>query len=349
MGEVWGAKMRTIGAPAPYYHDIAIAPPARHPLEGLPPDAQAQTPPLSHWLHLTDGKRLRATHWQPGGAAKGTVLLFTGRTEYAEKYGLIALSLQAAGYAIATVDWRGQGLSDRLIPNPMIGHVERFGDYQRDTAALVAYAKALELPRPYHMLAHSMGGAIGLRALWQHLPVRSAFFTAPMWGIAMAQALRPAAASLTSFSQRTGFAQVLAPTQLSLSYVAIAPFELNLLTSDAAQYERLRAQVKAQARLGLGGVSMGWLSEALRENRRAARAPSPDIPCVTCLGGHEAIVDPDAVHARMGAWPKGQLHIFPKARHELLMEAPDIRAQVLGHALDLFNATGAEAEVEARP
>ena len=342
MGAVGGAQTCVIGEPAPYHHDIAIAPPARLPLEGLPDGAEAQSPPLSHWLHLSDGIRLRATHWRPEGQAKGTVLLFTGRTEYAEKYGLVALSLQAAGYAIATIDWRGQGLSDRLTANPMIGHVERFGDYQRDTAALLAYAKAMSLPRPYHMLAHSMGGAIGLRALWQHMPVKSAFFTSPMWGIALAPALRPAAASLTGFSRRTGFSHLLAPTQLSFSYVAVAPFEMNLLTSDAPQYERLRAQVKAQPLLGLGGVSMGWLSEALRENRRAARAPSPDIPCITCLGGQESIVDPDAVHARMGAWPKGQLHIFPKGRHELLMEAPHIRAQVLSHALELFNATGSQ-------
>lgn len=333
-----GKATSLIGAQAPYYHDLAFAPAARLPLSDLP--AGDLPPAQAHWLHLAEGLRLRATHWPGQAPLRGTVLLFNGRTEYAEKYGIVVQTLQAQGYAVATIDWRGQGLSDRVGPNPMIGHVKKFNDYQRDTAALMAYVKAMDLPRPFHMLAHSMGGAIGLRALWRKLPVKSAVFTAPMWGIAMAQALRPAAVSLSAFSQRTGFAHMLAPTQVSFSYVAVAPYELNLLTSDAGQFERMRAQVKAQARFGLGGVSMGWLSEALHENRIAARAPSPDIPCVTCLGGQEAIVDPEAIHARMGAWPKGQLHMFPKARHELLMESPEIRAQVLTHALDLFNTTG---------
>ena len=72
-------------------------------------------------------------------------------------------------------------------------------DYQRDVAAVMALARAEALARPpFHLVSHSMGGAIGLRALHDGLPVRAAVFSAPMWGIRMHPALRPLAWALAT-------------------------------------------------------------------------------------------------------------------------------------------------------
>ena len=79
-----------------------------------------------HWVQTQDGLRLRLGVWRNG--AKGTVLIFPGRTEYIEKYGGAAAALAKAGYTSLAIDWRGQGLSDRLLPNRLIGHVCRFSD-----------------------------------------------------------------------------------------------------------------------------------------------------------------------------------------------------------------------------
>lgn len=84
--------------PAPLYTDIAPGP------EG----GQA------HWAETSDGKRIRLGHW-PCAGARGTVLLFPGRTEYIEKYGLCAADFARRGLATMAIDWRGQGLSDRLL------------------------------------------------------------------------------------------------------------------------------------------------------------------------------------------------------------------------------------------
>ncbi len=56
---------------------------------------------VAHWAVTSDGKRIRVAHW-PLTGAKGTVLIFTGRTEYIEKYAHIAADLHAAGYAVAS-------------------------------------------------------------------------------------------------------------------------------------------------------------------------------------------------------------------------------------------------------
>ncbi|MEL6587669.1 MAG: alpha/beta fold hydrolase, partial [Pseudomonadota bacterium] len=91
--------------------------------------------------------------------------MFPGRTEYVEKYSDAAAHLAAAGYASAAIDWRGQGLTTRPRHNKRIGHVEDFHDYQKDVQAMLAVCEAEELPRPYMLLGHSMGGLIGLRAV----------------------------------------------------------------------------------------------------------------------------------------------------------------------------------------
>ena len=74
------------------------------------------------WVHAEDGVRLRLGYW-PLEGAKGTVLIMPGRTEYVEKYGRVARELAARGYAAVALDWRGQGLADRLGRVPSVGHV----------------------------------------------------------------------------------------------------------------------------------------------------------------------------------------------------------------------------------
>ena len=66
----------------------------------------------AYWITAADGVRLRVAVW-PKDNARGTIVLFPGRTEYVEKYGRVAEELTAAGYAVTAIDWRGQG---RALP-----------------------------------------------------------------------------------------------------------------------------------------------------------------------------------------------------------------------------------------
>lgn len=102
------------------------------------------------------------------------------------------------------LDWRGQGMSDRLQDNTCPGHIGHFADYQRDVVELVVAAQELDLPRPWHLLAHSMGGAIGLAALQGGLPVASVVFSAPMWGINLRGIPEPVALAMAAGLSRLG-------------------------------------------------------------------------------------------------------------------------------------------------
>jgi lysophospholipase len=293
------------------------------PLRSLPGDG----PPggRAFWLTAADGTRIRAAHW-PGGD-RGTVFLFPGRGEYAEKYGPAAADLARRGYHTLTVDWRGQGLSDREPANPMIGHVGDFAEYQQDVLALLALARDLFLPQPFQLLSHSMGGTIALRSLHDGLPFRSAVFSAPMWGLLIAPQMRALAYAVTTLARLTGRTRRLTPRTTLASYVTTAPFQNNLLTKDPDMFAWMKAQVTAHPDLALGGPSLGWLSAALSECRTLMRRPPPACPALTVLGSDERIVDTRPVRGYMARWPGGSLEVYPGAEHEIMMETRPKRVQ----------------------
>lgn len=304
---------------APFYEDVAHGPKGG----------------AAHWLTTSDGLRIRAAHWN-ADAPKGTVLIFPGRTEYAEKYGDAAREFVNAGYAVVAIDWRGQGLADRMQPERGLGYVKEFGDYQHDVTAVMAHIKALGLPEPYYLVGHSMGGCIGLRALFNGLPVNAVMFSAPMWGIMMSPPTRPFAWTVTTLARAFGVDARIAPGQTTQNYTATATLEENGLTSDARMYGIMQDQLRQYPDLALGGPSMTWLNEALREMLALARMPSPDLPCLTFLGTDESIVTPSRIRDRMARWPKGELVVIPNARHEVMHENDAIRRTVYDQTIAHF-------------
>ena len=304
--------------PAPFFDDIAEAP------EGT----------RCVWLNTRDGIRIRAAHW-PGGA-RGTVLIFPGRSEYIEKYGPAAGDLAARGYATAAVDWRCQGLADRLLADRALGHVGAFCDYQKDVAALFDFAGAENLPRPWYVIAHSMGGCIALRALHDGLPVRAVAFSAPMWGIRMMPVLRPVARAVSTLAACIGMADRLVPGTSAQTYVLETPFEENVLTRDADMYAFMRRQQGEHPELAIGGPTLRWLHEALGETRALMRMPAPRIAAITFLGRHERVIDVAAIHRLMARWHKARLEVIEGAEHEPMMDSPAIRAQFFDRATACF-------------
>jgi lysophospholipase len=292
---------------------------------------------IAYWAMTSDKKRIRLAVWAKN-ADRGTVLLFPGRTEYVEKYAATAVDLEQRGYCTIAIDWRGQGLADRLLDDPMVGHVEKFEDYQLDVAALVEAAKELKLPEPYYLISHSMGGAIGLRALMEGLPVKAAAFSAPMWGIHLAPHMRPAAWVLGYLMPMLGKGDKNPPGTTPESYVLTAPFEDNTLTTDQPMFDMMTNQVDKYAALGLGGPSYTWLRESLIEANALAARPAPKTPILTFLGTNERIVRTKTIHQRMQTWENGTLVMVEGAEHEILMERPEIRDDAFDQMAKLFAA-----------
>lgn len=295
-------------------------------------------------MRTTDDVRLRVALWR-GSQPRATTLIFPGRTEYVEKYHHVAAWLVGQGHAVLAIDWRGQGASDRLIANPQAGHVDDFAAYQLDVAAMLKLSRQLGLPEPWHLLCHSMGGAIGLRALHQGLAPQSAVFSAPMWGIRTGKLPDWLGPRLARFVTATGCLIGLGRRQLpgeSLPPMNAqrrkALFATNPLTSDPDWWEWLGQLNAALPEYVIGPPTLGWLNAALAECRALGSLPAPKISALVSLSGDEAVVSPDAIRIRAQCWPGADLLQLPGARHEALFERPAIRNALLNAALARFGA-----------
>ena len=305
---------------APYFTQVA---------GGLPPADMI-------WRDASDGTRLRLAIWPAG--PKGMVAVFPGRTEVIEKYAPVVADLAARGYGAVVIDWRGQGLSDRLAGKPLLGDVPDFAHYQRDVAVLRDVLNQVAPDAPRFALAHSMGGCIALRALTDGFAPRAVAFSAPMWGLRLSTATRRAVVAMT---------RVLGLARMDLREVPGAGVEFRLwdnafddneLTTDPDRYAWMQAQVAAHPELRLGAPSLRWLVAALAETAVLAQLPAPEIPAYCGLGTRERIVASEAIEARMAAWPGGTLDIFDGGLHELLFERDPIRAPFLDRIAALFDA-----------
>ena len=291
----------------------------------------------AHWITAADGVRLRVAVW-PKDNARGTIVLFPGRTEYVEKYGRVAGELTAAGYAVTAIDWRGQGRADRIFEDPRLGHVEAFQDYQHDVAAYMATLEQAELRGPRFLIAHSMGGAIGLRALINGLDVKRAVFSGPMWGIYAPAHIKSFALTLLFLATRLKQAHRIVPGTQVEGHVAGTPFEENKLTTDAEQYEYITRQSLSDPAFSLGGPTFHWLREARREIERLHAEPRPDIPTRVFVGRRDPIVDRKMIQSLVDTWPSADLTFFEGGLHELMVERPEIRERFIQEALAFFDA-----------
>jgi lysophospholipase len=298
--------------------------------------AQAPAPAQVLWVLTEDGTRVRIGLWPAG--PKGMVVIFPGRTEVIEKYGRVISELIQAGYGAAAIDWRGQGMSQRLHGQPLLGDVEDFALYQQDVAAYRTALDEFAPTAPRFVLAHSMGGCIALRALTQGFAARAVSFSAPMWGLPLSAKLRRAVHAMT---------KALRLVKMDLREVPGAgiefrlwenPFDDNELSGDLETYSWMQSQVQAHPELRLGAPSLRWLVAASTETAALQSLPAPNLPAYCGLGTREMLVSPDAISARMAQWPEGRLRIFEGALHELLMERGAIRTPFVHDTLTLFDA-----------
>ncbi len=292
-------------------------------------DAQA------FWLLTEDRIRIRAAFWLGGN--KGTVFILTGRTEYIEKYCSIATLFHQNGYSVVMHDWRGQGLSDRLLSNQNIGHVERFADYQKDLNIVIETSDSWDLPHPFFQLSHSMGGCIGLRTILQTQVFKSSVFTGPMWKLNGTFRML-AAKYISSLAISLGFDKRLILGGDVRNYLHLSTPEKNSLTSDPEIFLFLKNQITTHPELNVGGPSWRWLREAIRENDYLLCQSPPDIPSLVILGSDEKLLDVKEILTYCQKWNTTTIEIIPNTKHEILMESKLYRDLALDKILSFFVA-----------
>jgi lysophospholipase len=288
-------------------------------------------------FHATDGVALRAAVWRPAGALRGTVCLFQGRAEFIEKYGELAGELLARGFAVATFDFRGQGLSQRLTANPLKGHVDDFDEFRADAEAFMRQVAFVDCPAPFYAVSHSMSAPV-LVSLAARQPqwFDRILLLAPMVGLPLARAEFFARGLATGLG-RAGFSGAYIPSG-SNRIMALRAFDGNPVSSDPVRYGRSVALILKEPELAIASPTIGWVHAAFRAMTATALPGVPEAfrtPTLVLTAGADRIVDVRA-SARFAERIRGGGHLMVRgARHELVMERDAIREQFWA-AFDAF-------------
>lgn len=291
-----------------------------------------------HVLRTADSRMLRSAYFPVDGAARGTVLILPGRSEFIEKYFETVAALRRRGFAVMAGDWRGQGGSERELSNRLKGHIDDFSLYRHDLEVMLAHLAASKAPAPWHALAHSMGAAILIDALADgEARFSRAVLSAPMIGIHGAPA-DGWPARLALMLNLIGLGGAYVPFSGDKAASAFAPFAGNVLTSDPGRYERSIHILTAAENLALGPPTISWVAAAFRLIRRMA-APGYGLavrcPSLFIVAGADTVVSSPAAEALAARMRGASCVVIEGARHEVLMEKDRYRDQAWS-AFDAF-------------
>jgi lysophospholipase len=288
-------------------------------------------------LKTPDGVSLRFARFAPPAGRRGTVCIFPGRTEWIEKYFETVRDLRSRGFAVAILDWRGQGLSDRAFSDRLKGHVGNFSEFDTDLETFMRDVVLPDCPPPIFALAHSMGSTVVIRAVhrgqrWFDRVVLSA----PMLGIAFVGSL--AVAGTAAWAMRTwGLGTMYVPGRYP-GVLDLGPFAGNILTADPVRYARNAAILEAEPALALGGPTVAWCDAAFRAMRVIGDPAYPARirqPILIVGAGRDVIVSNTAIEEFATLLRAGSHLVVNGAQHELLMEQDRYRSQFWA-AFDAF-------------
>jgi lysophospholipase len=288
-------------------------------------------------IATTDQAMLRAARWSCGASCKGTVAILPGRAEFIEKYFEVVSELLERNFDVAVLDWRGQGLSDRLLASRDKSYIGHFKVYARDLEALRTRVLEPFCRPPFFALGHSMGGAILLaQAHAGRSPFQRIVLTAPMidiHGLRFPRGARALARILTML----GFGRALIPGGGSNPYLTRG-FADNILTSDRNRFDRVAATVAAHPEIAVADPTIAWVNAAFRLMAQFENIEFPRrtlTPALILAAGADRLVETMAAETFGSRLKAGKVVTIPYARHEILIERDAIREQFWA-AFDAF-------------
>jgi lysophospholipase len=291
------------------------------------------------FLQARDGIQLRYGCWPyRGKRLAGTVAVLGGRAEFMEKYIETIGDLNTRGFHAFSLDWRGQGLSDRMLRDRTRGYVRTFGDYVADLKLFVDEVVKPDTGRPLILMAHSMGATIVLHYLHRFCRgVHKAVLLSPMIDFRTDPVPYTIARWYCLMLARLGMARRNIPS-MKPNESFRGSFAGNRLTHDAVRYHRIRQTLQDNPRLSVSGITYGWLAasfEAIDVIRRPGFAQCIPTPMLVVTAGKDQVVSNTAAERLVARLPAPSAVCIKDAYHEILQERDGIRSQ-FWRAFDRF-------------
>ena len=285
---------------------------------------------------MDDGWLLRRMRWpaEADAAPRGHLLFLSGRADFGEKYLEAMAHWQAAGWAVTSFDWRGQGGSAGG-GGPDAG----FARLLADLAAMVAEWER-DGTGPRVIVGHSMGGHLALRLIAERgVRLDAAVLLAPMLGLAIG--LIPPRLGALIARTASAFGGAGRPVWRSGGH---GPLRQSTLTGSAERYADEGWWTTRNPGWAAQPPRWGWVDAAFRSiaTLAAARLEAVQVPILMLAAGRDRLVSLHAIRATAARLPAARLIVYEQAAHELLREADGVRLAALA-AIDDFLATAAPA------
>ena len=264
---------------------------------------------------------------------KGAIVISNGRTEAAVKYKEVIFDLFNNGYSVYIHDHRGQGFSGRMADDPEMGYVDRFRFYVNDMKYYIDNFVTPQNHKNIYLLAHSMGGAIGVTFLEDYPGYfNAAAFSSPMLGFNCPNCL---IAGLLSGDEpnyawgQTGYSE------------GLEDFSKNTLTGSEVRYNRMNQIFEEFPDARLGGATFQWANRSCKQFDVIFDGVSNiQTPLILFSAGDEEIVSSSAhndfIDELNSSDKKAKAYLVDDAKHELLIEKDEIRIAVLTKILDFY-------------
>ncbi|MEX4460181.1 alpha/beta hydrolase [Haemophilus influenzae] len=298
----------------PYFHQFALA-------KLLPFFEQFPTQYISGKRNI----KLAYRHLiQPESAVRKLMILVNGRAENMLKWTELAYDFYHQGYDVLLFDHRGQGYSQRIIPQK--GHLDEFRFYVDDMAKIIEKVTALFSYSTQHLLAHSMGALISTYYLanCDHR-INKAILSSPFYGIPLKHPIRDELIIALMNILGQGERYVFGKGDYQQTHL-----EYNELTFCKTRMKWMNRINRKNPAIHLGGPTFRWVHLCLNAIKRLPKViPKIEIPILILQAEKEKIVDNNNLEKLTALFPNAQCKVVLNAKHEVLFEKDNVRRNVL--------------------
>ncbi len=306
----------------PYFHQFALA-------KLLPFFEQFPTQYLSGERNI----KLAYRHLiQPESAVRKLMILVNGRAENMLKWTELAYDFYHQGYDVLLFDHRGQGYSQRIIPQK--GHLDEFRFYVDDMAKIIKKVTALFSYSTQHLLAHSMGALISTYYLanCDHR-INKAVLSSPFYGIPLKHPIRDELIIALMNILGQGERYVFGKGDYQQTHL-----EYNELTFCKTRMKWMNRINRKNPAIHLGGPTFRWVHLCLNAIKHLPKVvPKIEIPILILQAEKEKIVDNKNLEKLTALFPNARCEVILNAKHEILFEQDKLRKETIFKMLEFLN------------
>ena len=283
----------------------------------------------SNYIKMKDGKRIRLISWKlfNDNEGSGTILIQQGHNEFIEKYYETIQEFIDRKYNVVAFDWRGQGMSERMIDDNRKQYIEDFNIHIDDLEFILDNVIFKNLNKPLIGIGHSMGGCIILSALKFHADkFDKIILSAPMLGFQSEKLLMMLIDIFYLFLPKSLFLPGSKP-----NIGKETPFNENDLTTDEKRYKRTQKLVRLRKDIRLWGITIAWakaVKNQLLVIRKDGWAETIKNKILFLNNINDKVVSSKQTLKMSKRLKNSQIVNFEESEHEIFMEKDELRKKM---------------------